>query len=829
MNIRKLLLTALLFVPALAFAATPAVESERTSEASGGGTSHTVTLPATISADSLILVCSSTTANHTTTWPGGWTEIIDTANGTQQSATCGYKQAVGTEDSTTISLTTSGSTRTVHKSWSITGWDTGTAPEVQSANSSGNSVTSDPPSITPSGGSDDYLYLTFSTIRIADKNVSAYPSGHTNTGEFDGSVTAGQNSIGWSRKATTASSSENPSAYTWSGSDENIALTLAVTPAAPLGPTLTLSDATPDIDTSVTATLSSAFGAGGNPTTATLSSGDTVACSSATSTTCTFTPAWSDLQPAAGTTFDFTDRDLGDLQPYFSRTGAQTGVAVDGTLETIADGLPAFDGTRGWLAEESRTNVENSSSDSTQWTQIDSSDPDSVVAPDGTLTADSITELTAHENYAIDSYVTPVSLGDKWTFSVWLKAPVSGEVHIGVARHTGGTYEATTTLASLSTEWQRFDVTHTFGAAHTAVRWFIVRPGSGDTIDTIHVWGVQLEQGAFPTSYIPTNGTTATRQPTTLTSALSALGVDEVTNGIAGALLLYPSFGSNPSSTKHLFSLSDGLSAQIAIYAFTSGNLIAASAATTGGSATPNVTVTGGWSPGDPLLIRFRKTTAGFKVWVNEFENENTVVGVNDFAATVTEMSLGSSFSGAAQGSGVYSTYALWTGDDIPIDAELAALKADDLTEALNGTGELAKTQLQTGYTVTLTNGTETSQSTAVTLQMPVSGYSLVDLTCTFGVDCTEDTKAISPMVVGDDCAIKVTSGTLSELSSHCAPVFNSRVGAYSIARFDESAGAWLGQTEYLFISNSVTPGVESDITDDIQDDINTDITGDSL
>lgn len=148
---------------------------------------------------------------------------------------------------------------------------------------------------------------------------------------------------------------------------------------------------------------------------------------------------------------------------------------------------------------------------------------------------------------------------------------------------------------------------------------------------------------------------------------------------------------------------------------------------------------------------------------------------------------------------------------------------------ALSASGDLGSTQVASATTVTITNGTETSQSSAVTLQMPVSGYSLVDLTCTFGVDCTEDTKAISPMVVGDDCAIKVTSGTLSELSSHCAPVFNSRVGAYSIARFDESAGAWLGQTEYLFISNSVTPGVESDITDDIQDDINTDITGDSL
>lgn len=172
----------------------------------------------------------------------------------------------------------------------------------------------------------------------------------------------------------------------------------------------------------------------------------------------------------------------------------------------------------------------------------------------------------------------------------------------------------------------------------------------------------------------------------------------------------------------------------------------------------------------------------------------STTVTLSDATPDI-DTTFTATLSGAFSAGGNPTTATFASGDTVACSS--ATSTTCDIPIAftdLVASGALGSTQVETATTLTITNGTETSQSTAVNIQIPESGYDIVDLTCTAGVDCSDDSEAISPMTTGDDCAIKVLSGTLDHLSTECAPVFNTSSFSYTVAQYDESATAWLGQ-----------------------------------
>ena len=171
--------------------------------------------------------------------------------------------------------------------------------------------------------------------------------------------------------------------------------------------------------------------------------------------------------------------------------------------------------------------------------------PDSIVAPDGTTTAD-ILDLTSS---AVGDGVFQIGVATTaaWSRSIWLKGAVGGEVITFSDPVVGGGGTRT-----LTTAWQRFGYIGV-GGAGTGGIW--IRKSSGNII---HVWGGQLELGAAQTPYIPT--TTAAVTVTDYTLSNGVITVAEVP--ATGATLSYDN--SVLPSPYYIFATGDGVRTKFA-------------------------------------------------------------------------------------------------------------------------------------------------------------------------------------------------------------------------------------------------------------------------
>lgn len=126
---------------------------------------------------------------------------------------------------------------------------------------------------------------------------------------------------------------------------------------------------------------------------------------------------------------------------------------------------------------------------------------DTIVAPDGTLSAESLTASASTPDAAL---VQNVTLGSTaYTFSVWMKVPTTPKsIEIGI-RDNGGPSTDTVKLCPLTTGWQKFSVTK-----------LITQPGTGLVFmgaylswvsgEVVHAWGAQLQPGSGAGPYVPT-------------------------------------------------------------------------------------------------------------------------------------------------------------------------------------------------------------------------------------------------------------------------------------------------------------------------------------
>ena len=206
--------------------------------------------------------------------------------------------------------------------------------------------------------------------------------------------------------------------------------------------------------------------------------------------------------------------------------------------------IPRIDYTGGVgsiLLEPESTNLVTYSEDFTQWTLGSNSTlalDNSVTAPDGSTGVYRLT-LPATGSTFINSNTFSSITG---TLSIYVKS--AGTVNNDFNLYGG--FGAASPLKTATSEWQRFTFENILCSG-----FYIVN--SGDTfISDIYIWGAQLEQQSFPTSYIPTVGSTVTRLGETLTNSGNA----NLFNNSEG--VLYAEVSVNVSGGHRQITISDG-------------------------------------------------------------------------------------------------------------------------------------------------------------------------------------------------------------------------------------------------------------------------------
>jgi hypothetical protein len=267
----------------------------------------------------------------------------------------------------------------------------------------------------------------------------------------------------------------------------------------------------------------------------------------------------------------------GDLT--FSRAGAlpsfnATRVNSDGLIEEVLSNVPRLDysdgGCPSLLIEPQSTNLllRSEEFNDAYWTKTNTTiTTNSIISPDGNLTADKLVENTSNSSHTVHNASVSIIASTDYTFTCFAKKDERDSISFQIfffGSNTGynvivnlndGSFTTIDTgdLTSLnkraevvyfSNGWYKITVglktsiTSTFARITTSIRSGGSSTYLGDGTSGLYLWGAQLEALPYATSYIPTVASTVTR----VAETVSKLNLNSLPNAYPFTVFVEPIF-----------------------------------------------------------------------------------------------------------------------------------------------------------------------------------------------------------------------------------------------------------------------------------------------
>ena len=254
--------------------------------------------------------------------------------------------------------------------------------------------------------------------------------------------------------------------------------------------------------------------------------------------------------------------------------------------EVTRDNVPRIDYTGGGcphiLSEPQRTNLLQYSEAFNSWNTKENvtvaEDTSETTSPSGNNTASKITINSGSTPRRLFEVVSTGS-GSDYTFTLYAKKGTTDYIRILCTSVlfdvnfdlTNGTKTVTTGIGSIESvgnDWYRIQGTGTSSLTNEVPQ--IQLSGSASVSDYLYIWGSQFEQGSYATSYIPTSGSTVTRNKDVFTRD----GIGSLI-GTEGVLFVEMAALSNDLTNRSI-SLNDGTSSnRLLLYFSSASNQIA--------------------------------------------------------------------------------------------------------------------------------------------------------------------------------------------------------------------------------------------------------------
>ena len=322
----------------------------------------------------------------------------------------------------------------------------------------------------------------------------------------------------------------------------------------------------------------------------------------------------------------------------FDRASSATVVNKAGLIETVGSGEPRIDykdDSKGALKlEPSRVNYVNNSNNASIWSSITSGGTitrasNYAISPDGTQNATRLQASVSGSGYALITLAITSAFDGNYTSTVYVKSNTNSNQEIAFYGRN-----STNNAHTVGSEWTRieFQGSSASGQSNYAYLGVSTSVTNEDNPIDILVWGGQVEQGSYATSYIPTSGSVVTRNQ----DACNNGGNEQVINSTEGVLYAEIKGFENDNVNRYI-SLCDGSSLNsIRIFYYNDGETVFFRKVVNNVSAIVSTTTAINQSELTKIAIRYDSTSFDiFSNGVKIITNSNSDTFANNTLNTI--------------------------------------------------------------------------------------------------------------------------------------------------------------------------------------------------